>query len=80
MFQVGDIIEATKESNIVYSITNELGECIGEIINIDLSEIKIKIIKHRVDRHIGATYWVNPKYFTSYGSNVEGFEKVWPDV
>lgn len=59
-FKVGDIIKGINKS--IYSITDK-DMTKGEVIDVDDSKIKVKILEHSNEDNIGNEWWVEPKYF-----------------
>lgn len=66
-FKVGDKIVGLKESNNMYSITNEKNGFVGEVVDVktedEYKDLKVKVLKSNDERYVGDCYWVNSKYF-----------------
>ena len=66
-FKVGDKIVGLKESNNMYSITNEKNGFVGEVVDVktedEYKDLKVKVLKANDKEDIGVCFWVNSKYF-----------------
>ena len=63
--RVGDLICGIDKNK--YSITNQF-MTLAEVIEVDLYEIKIRILEHENPEHNGIKFNVNPEYFDFIGS------------
>ena len=61
-FKIGDIVKGTEAGNKPYLLTN-VKMTKGEIVEIEDSEISVKVLAHEDGYSIGTIHTVDPKYF-----------------
>lgn len=69
-FKVGDIVVNNDLENS-YTITTKSNGFKGEVIDIDGSQIRVRVLKSKDGTDIGRSYWVQAKYFKTLSEGIE---------
>lgn len=76
MFQIGDIIEGTEESNIEYAITCKNQDFIGKVVSVNEVNILVEIVNSKDIFEIGSRYRVHSKYFQLTKNNITTIKRI----
>lgn len=69
-FKVGDIVVNNDLEN-GYTITTKSNGFEGEVIDIDGSQIRVRVLKSKDGTDIGRSYWVQTKHFKTLSEGIE---------
>ncbi|MGU9269802.1 hypothetical protein ACV3Z5_13970 [Clostridium perfringens] len=69
-FKVGDIVVNNDLEN-GYSITTKSNGFEGEVIDINGSQIRVRVLKSKDSTDIGRSYWVQAKHFKTLSEGIE---------